>query len=77
MVRLKLVSSRPKKNYKATRAQRNHQEIAWIIYIAEGYLANLKHVEFFATELTGKQKAALNLAIKEQTRQVRFLRSYL
>lgn len=79
--RLKLVPHpRPSRTvpFGSSRSKRAQQQIAWAIYISEGYLANLHHaLANNAGELTGTQKHELRIAIQRAKQNVYDIRELL
>lgn len=65
VIRLQPRRERPKQPKSGeSRTQRAHRQIAWALYITEGYAANMRHaLDFNSYDCDGKQKAQMREAI--------------
>jgi hypothetical protein len=79
---LRLVRMQPPRNAfrgkPATRAQRAHRQVAWAVYISEGFAQNMRVAEMLnASEMSSEARHLLRLAIRQTEGVIAALRLHL
>jgi hypothetical protein len=63
---------------KSTHLQRAHRQVAWAVYISEGFAANVRHAAVFnSLEMPPKARHQLEAMVRDVEGHIRVLRRYL